>query len=161
MGFSDDHGDDKSVKKDEITRELLNFRKKTQKPMTHECYHKSIGIESVLSQHKSKKYEVRKIAYKNYVESTTISYNELYLHDQIKCTYFQEPTHRINMISPEIICQQHFSDSKNLQKSEKSAIIEWLKTLCLHKFALLNGIICYALLVIFIVLVVFAAQRCK
>ena len=65
------------------------------------------------------------------------------------------------MISPEIICQQHFSDSKNLQKSEKSAIIEWLKTLCLQKFALLIGIICYALLVILIFLVVFAAQKCK
>ena len=68
LSLSDDNGDDKSVKKDEIRRELLNFRKETQKPMTHECYNKSIGIESVSSQHKSKKYEVRKIAYKNYVE---------------------------------------------------------------------------------------------
>ena len=64
LAFSDDDGDDKSVKKDEIRRELLNFRKETQKPMTHERYHKSIDIEPVLSQHKSKKYEVRKIAYK-------------------------------------------------------------------------------------------------
>ena len=95
------------------------------------------------------------------MESTTISFNENYLHDQIKCTYFQEATHCINMISPEIICQKDFSDSKNIQKLEKSAIIEWLKTLCLHKFSLLYGIICYALLVILIVLVVFAAQRCK
>ena len=95
------------------------------------------------------------------MHSTTISFNELYLHDQIKYTYFQEPTHRINMISPEIICQQNFSDSKNIQKLEKPAIIEWLQPLCLRKFALLYGIICYALLVILIALVVFGTQKCK
>ena len=92
LAFSDDHGDDKSVKKDEIRRELLNFRKETQKPMIHEFYHKSTGIKSVLSQQKSKKYEVRKNFLSElliiYVESTTISFNWLYLHEQIKCTYF-------------------------------------------------------------------------
>ena len=85
MGFSDDHGDDKSVKKDEIRRELLNSRKETQKPMTHECYDKSIGTESVSSQHKSKIYEVRKIAYKNYrgsshnASSTSVTFQLLLL----------------------------------------------------------------------------------